>query len=130
MAVFTLDEALALLPRVRDRLMELQALGREVDALRHQGASARRPYPGNGHVPDRTAASTMEQRLEALVDQLNQGLRQLNDWGVELKSVDEGLVDFPSERDGRAVCLCWKLGEPTIAFWHELDTGFASRQPL
>ena len=50
--------------------------------------------------------------------------------GVELKGIDEGLVDFRSTRDGRVVYLCWRLGEETIAFWHELDVGFPGRQPL
>jgi hypothetical protein len=50
--------------------------------------------------------------------------------GVELKDIEEGLVDFRSMRDGRIVYLCWRQGEDTIAFWHELDAGFAGRQPL
>ncbi|MGH7488523.1 MAG: DUF2203 domain-containing protein [bacterium] len=50
--------------------------------------------------------------------------------GCELKGVDEGLIDFPSEREGQTVYLCWKLGEERIEWWHELDTGFAGRQRL
>ena len=46
-----------------------------------------------------------------------------------LKDIEEGLVDFPSEREGRTVYLCWKLGEDVIGYWHELDTGFPGRQP-
>lgn len=49
--------------------------------------------------------------------------------GVELKGFD-GLCDFPSQRDGREVYLCWRLGEPEVHYWHELHTGFAGRQPL
>ena len=50
--------------------------------------------------------------------------------GCEVKDVQTGLVDFRAMRDGRAVYLCWRLGEEDIAFWHELDAGFAGRQPL
>jgi hypothetical protein len=50
--------------------------------------------------------------------------------GVEVKGIDEGLVDFPSERDGRVVYLCWRIGEPDILYWHEVHTGFQGRQPL
>jgi hypothetical protein len=50
--------------------------------------------------------------------------------GCELKGIEEGLIDFPSPREGRTVYLCWKLGEDSIGSWHELDTGFAGRQPL
>ena len=48
----------------------------------------------------------------------------------ELKDPRLGLVDFPSERDGRTVLLCWRLGEPEVQYWHELDSGYAGRQPL
>jgi hypothetical protein len=57
-------------------------------------------------------------------------LSQLDQTGVLLKGIDEGLLDFPSERDGRVVYLCWRMGEDTISFWHEVDTGFSGRQPL
>jgi hypothetical protein len=53
-------------------------------------------------------------------------LRQL---GVEAKGHD-GLVDFPTIVDGRRAFLCWKLGEAEVSYWHELDAGFAGRQPL
>jgi hypothetical protein len=39
-------------------------------------------------------------------------------------------VDFPAERDGRPVYLCWRLGEPSVQFWHEIDAGFVGRRPL
>ena len=48
----------------------------------------------------------------------------------ELKDPRLGLVDFPMEYEGRVVLLCWHLGEPQVQFWHELDAGYAGRQPL
>ena len=50
--------------------------------------------------------------------------------GVELKDYFAGLVDFPSRREGRVVYLCWRFGEPAVAYWHELEAGFAGRQKL
>jgi hypothetical protein len=47
-----------------------------------------------------------------------------------LKDLDTGLIDFPTLRDGREVYLCWQLGEPHIAWWHEIETGFSGRLPL
>ena len=47
-----------------------------------------------------------------------------------MKGVEPGLVDFPSLREGREVYLCWREGEDQIDFWHEVDAGFAGRQPL
>lgn len=55
---------------------------------------------------------------------------ELTRLGVEVKGLDQGLLDFPSERDGRAVYLCWKLDEPDITHWHDLTSGFAGRKPL
>jgi len=57
-------------------------------------------------------------------------VRTLRRFGCELKGVRQGLVDFPALRDGREVYLCWQYDEPEIAFWHEVDAGFAGRQPL
>jgi hypothetical protein len=55
---------------------------------------------------------------------------ELEQVGVTLKGFDEGLVDFYSLHQGRVVCLCWRHGEPSVAHWHELDAGFAGRQPI
>jgi pyruvate kinase len=51
------------------------------------------------------------------------------DMGVELRDLEMGLVDFPGERDGAAVWLCWRLADPSVAFWHPTDEGYASRRP-
>ena len=47
-----------------------------------------------------------------------------------VRDVESGLVDFAAMRDDEAVYLCWRLGEPSIGFWHPRDTGFGGRQPL
>ena len=59
------------------------------------------------------------------------GAAPLASLGAEAKApLDAGLVDFPGEMDGRLIYLCWRLGEPSIQHWHEIDAGFAGRQPL
>jgi hypothetical protein len=50
--------------------------------------------------------------------------------GVVIKDVSVGLLDFPSERDGRPVFLCWKPGESAVGYWHDIEGGYAGRQPL
>jgi hypothetical protein len=76
-------------------------------------------------------------RLEALREEIDREAARINGFVAELtelgcsfKGFEEGLVDFPSHHDGRTILLCWKLGEEEIGFWHELDTGYAGRQPL
>jgi len=61
---------------------------------------------------------------------MTRGLGRIEEWGIVVRDLDQGLCDFPSERDGRVVYLCWRLGEERIAWWHDIHAGFAGRQPL
>lgn len=72
----------------------------------------------------------MEEELDRDKQQVLEYVEELKHLGIETKSVTEGLVDFPAIMEGRKVYLCWKLGEPEVAYWHELDAGFRGRQPL
>lgn len=128
--IFTLEEARAMLPKVQGEIVAMQALKREIDGLRGELAHVVEKATGNGHVRSEDDVAKKRHRAEDLVAQLNERLARINGWGIELKGLDEGLIDFPSERDGRVVYLCWRLGEDDIAWWHELDTGFGGRQPL
>ncbi len=69
---------------------------------------------------ERPAARVLVEELDAIV-------REIEESGAHLKDVRLGLVDFPSERDGQTIYLCWQFGEPEVAFWHGLQAG---RQPL
>jgi len=71
-----------------------------------------------------------KQQLNGAVSYLYKAIEQLEDMGIMIKSVDEGLIDFPSARFDEEVWLCWKLGEPEIKFWHDKDEGFMGRKPL
>ncbi len=130
MILFTLEQAEAMLTQVRDELLAMQACKREVDGLRGAFEQTAERSAGNGHVPDEGGLAEKRRRADALVEEINERLARLNEWGVELKGIDEGLVDFPSRRDDRIVYLCWRLGEGSINWWHEIDTGFGGRQPL
>jgi hypothetical protein len=126
--LFTLDEAIVLLPTVRQLMTEIQMAKADMDALTTELERLMGLTGGNGHLAADVASSREEVQKAAM--KLQKLIEELDGIGVELKGIDEGLVDFPSERDGRVINLCWRLGEETIAWWHELDTGFASRQPL
>ena len=74
-----------------------------------------------------------EQARQGYVDVFNRlsELRdELEEIGCELKDYDLGLVDFPARLEEREIVLCWKLGEPAVAFWHEIDGGYAARRPI
>jgi hypothetical protein len=68
--------------------------------------------------------------LVATVHRMEAAVRQIDAWGITLRDIATGLVDFPALANGRPIWLCWKLGEQDIAWWHELDTGIAGRRPL
>ena len=61
---------------------------------------------------------------------ISQGLQTIHEFGVLVKDVDMGLCDFPYVLNGRMVYLCWKSGEETIQWWHEMNGGYTGRQAL
>jgi hypothetical protein len=126
---FTLDEANALLPRLSDLLAQVQEAKDKHDRLEAKVEGFAERTASNGHVVEKEQNEARQELAQA-----NAAVRSLiervQEMGCELKDIDQGLVDFRAERDGREVYLCWKLGEADIRWWHELDTGFAGRQPL
>lgn len=69
-------------------------------------------------------------RMQGLVDQMQASVARIDGWGITLRDIDTGMIDFPALVSGRQVWLCWQLGEGSIAWWHELEDGFAGRRPL
>lgn len=125
--LYTHAEATALLPRLRELIATLQDAKRQFDAARQRLSEIAPAARANGAAAE---ARELERALDSAAKELRAGFGELEGAGVELKDLDAGLLDFPSLRDGRVVYLCWLVSEPTIAFWHELDGGFAGRQPL
>jgi hypothetical protein len=72
----------------------------------------------------------VRQDLERDVERLQGFIDELLELGVEFKDPVLGLVDFPAQRNGKEVCLCWKLGEPSVDFWHTVEAGFQGREKL
>ena len=120
---YTLDEANAALAWVAEPIAETAQRAR--GALRRGGARGAR----RGRRP-RTAAATRAASCPRPSSQLRAALLELQEVEVVLRDLDRGLVDFPSIRDGREVYLCWVEGEDEIGYWHDLEAGFAGREPL
>jgi hypothetical protein len=111
---WTVEEANAALPRVREIVRRLRALVSE-----RTGQAAER-VQGNGHGGGDPAAAELEQALDELTRD-----------GIVLRDLDNGLVDFPGRSaSGREYWLCWLVDEPEVAWWHWPETGFAGRRPL
>lgn len=124
---FTLAEANALLPRLRAEVAALRDGARELAAQRQELAALAALPKLNGHAAE---AGRLEGRIAELLRDLGLRLDALTALGIEVKDLEHGLLDFPSWRAGRAVYLCWRVDEPEVAFWHELDAGYQGRQPL
>jgi hypothetical protein len=120
---FTLQEANETLNLIRPLMDEVQKIREKILQNQPEAWPAIEKSIGNG---GNRALSNMVQdfeKLEALVHQI-QGL------DVLIKDINLGLLDFPALKDEREVYLCWQHGEGDIAFWHEVETGFAGRQPI
>ncbi len=126
---FSRDEADALLPQIAPLMTQLRDLKRQNDETRSRVNELQGTLKANGHSLDVDMAR-LSQALQGTGAAINGLVERVAGLGVEVKDLELGLVDFLSERDGRDVYLCWKLGEERVSFWHELNTGYASRQPL
>lgn len=73
---------------------------------------------------------TLKQKLNSAVTKFYEAVEILENTGVSVKSIEQGLLDFPSKRFDEEVWLCWKYGETEIKFWHEKDSGFMGRKPI
>ncbi len=72
----------------------------------------------------------LKQKLNSAITKFYESVELLENTGVIVKSIEQGLLDFPSKRFEEEVCLCWKYGETDIKFWHEKDSGFMGRKPI
>jgi len=72
----------------------------------------------------------IKRKLNSLITKFYQSIEDLENTGVSLKGLDEGLLDFPAKRFDEEIWLCWKEGETEIKFWHEKDSGFMGRKPI
>lgn len=128
--LFTRAEANALLPELRRLLGQVSAARRRLlQTARELEALERKRDRSNALQLGRNLRETRE-RLGAAREALRAALDEIVDQGVQVKNVEPALLDFPAWHEGRIVLLCWRDGEPSVSYWHDLDAGFAGRRPL
>lgn len=129
---FTIDQANALVPVLEERFSRVLLLRVELKRAyaRLEQAGLALDEESLAALTDLSQIGEPQGRCLALGLALAQELKAIAATGVQVKDPEQGLCDFASERDGRVVLLCWKLGEPAVAHWHEVEAGFAGRQPL
>jgi hypothetical protein len=125
---FTPSEANSALARVRPVAERMVAVHARLTELEGEQRDVVRLVAGNGHGEAVGGARTPE--FAALADELRTLLDRLAALGVEVKDPESGLLDFPAQRRGEEVLLCWRVGESAVAWWHRPEDGFAGRQPI
>jgi len=119
---FTVVEANAVLPLARSIVRDISELAESLQK-RYDHLTA------DGDLPD-DKKEEWEQELEQDQEKMRDYVQELQQLGIKLKDFHTGLIDFPARMGNREVYLCWKLGEPEVAHWHELDAGFAGRRKI
>jgi len=120
---FTLDEANAALEIIRPLIKEILAIRDRVLSQRPEIWPAIERSAGNGGNAQLSKIASDFGRLDELV-------HRVLETGVHVKDINTGLLDFPAWRQNHEVYLCWRYGEDKIQYWHEIDAGFAGRQPI
>ena len=125
MKLFTVEEANSLIPVVRPMLTRIRDLYASMDDFRPGArAAASAAEVGGGGMPGGS------EYVRILYD-VGKLTAKVGDLGIQLKDYSRGLIDFPCMKGERVILLCWQLGEDdAIAWWHEVDAGFAGRKPL
>lgn len=120
---FSLEEANLILEIIRPLMGEIQKIRQNILATQPETWSAIECSAGNGGNPAMS-------RLVQSFDRLDYLLHRIQETGAQVKDINTGLLDFPALRDEHEVYLCWQVGENQIESWHEIEAGFAGRQPI
>jgi hypothetical protein len=125
--LFTIEEAEALIPRLELIMNRLQ---RHNIAVRQGLTEAMRQTEQPLDTLTTTQVLELQPQLRPVVEELETLLDELESWGVQMKGLDMGLIDFPAELNGERVLLCWQSGEKDLGYYHTPEAGFAGRKPL
>jgi hypothetical protein len=120
---FTLPQANETLKIIKPLMDEVQQIRQDILAHQPETWEAIKRSAGNGGNP------TLSKMVKTF-DRLDDLLHRILATGVQVKDINTGLLDFSAMKDGREVYLCWKYGEDQIEYWHEVEAGFAGRQPI
>ena len=121
--LFSLAEANSLIPHLKVLLTKVQSEKQKMMEMKPHIEKAEQ-----GHIYDWGSQRGTE--YVGILDAFQQAVRDIEELGVVVKDLDVGLCDFPHQREGRVVYLCWKQDEEEVSWWHDLDSGFAGRQPI
>ena len=128
--MFTLEEANAALTELRPIVERMVQHRRNLTAAQVRQAELVTRIAGNGGDMVPSDLHDLAETIQREADAISDCAEQINQAGAQVKSLEEGLLDFPAKRGKEDVLLCWKLGEDEIRFWHGTDEGFSARKPV
>jgi len=121
---FTPQEASKLLPDIKPRMKELIEKKKVIAVLNAELERLSLLRIRSAELSEKASL------LDTLVEQMTRKIAELEDLGVKVKDLDTGLIDFPADRYGDKVMLCWRYGESEVSYWHKLNEGFVNRRSL
>ncbi|MDQ3553294.1 MAG: DUF2203 domain-containing protein [Chloroflexota bacterium] len=124
---YALDAANARLDELRPLLERLR---QDRDAVAEAQRDLTRFRESNGSEDHALELQDRQARIRELVRRMQQTVARIDSWGITLRDITTGLIDFPALAAGRPIWLCWRLGEDDIAWWHEINDGFGGRRAL
>jgi len=130
---FTIESAEKILPKLRGLLRKAIGLNKELQALHAESLVDQEEIQvetEEHNIKYQFELVNNHEELHQLTESFYDVMEQIEKMGIEIKDLEQGLIDFPSHFEGREIYLCWKLGEDRVKHWHELDTGFEERQEI
>ena len=128
--LYSIETANHLLPWLEQQFKNLRMVNGDLANHKKTLADLLRNRGNNGHSSSEEVILSTREVVDRLTANMQEVLKGIDDLGILVRNIEMGLVDFPAERDGRLIYLCWISGESTVAFWHETNVGFTDRQPL
>lgn len=128
--LYSIETANHLLPWLEQQFKNLRMVNGDLANHKKTLADLLRNRGNNGHSSSEEVILSTREVVDRLTANMQEVLKGIDDLGILVRNIEMGLVDFPAERDGRLIYLCWISGESTVAFWHETNVGFTDRQSL
>ena len=134
---YDFDRANARIPELRESLLTLRSLREDLVVARDRIVELNAAAPAGAAVAAATPPPEADQetqrlrmRMQGLFDQMQAAVLQIDEWGIQLRDIEVGLVDFPALVSGRPVWLCWRVDESEVGWWHEISEGFDARRRI
>jgi len=127
---FTIEEIEELLPEIAVLVEEALIVQKELREVYEYTTALKIETDFDEKVLTNDFPTKVKKKIMVLTDELNDILEEIEETGVIIKDVEQGIVDFPSTFQGKEMYFCWKFGEKNVEHWHEEHCNFKSRKKI